>query len=126
MRSEIPVTRSDCLLIDTTGELRDWYAIATVVFVGKSLTAHGGQNPVEPIVAGKPVVFGPYMENFSGLARSLVRHSGAIQVDNPDSLQHELARLLRNSDERARLVANATAVLATHRGATTHTADLLN
>lgn len=124
-RSEIPAASADCLLIDTTGELRDWYAIATVVFVGKSLTAHGGQNPVEPIVAGKPVIFGPYMENFSGLAQSLVRHRGAIQVNDSDSLQHELARLLRDGDERARLVANATAVLAAHRGATADTADLL-
>ena len=82
VRSEVPAARSDCLLIDTTGELRDWYAIATVVFIGKSLTAHGGQNPVEPIVAGKPVIFGPYMENFSGLTQSLVRHTGAIQVND--------------------------------------------
>src|SRR5205814_2687599 len=37
----------DCLLIDTTGELPGWYNIATIVFIGKSLTAHGGQNPVE-------------------------------------------------------------------------------
>ena len=126
VRSEVPAARSDCLLIDTTGELRDWYAIATVVFMGKSLTAHGGQNPVEPIVAGKPVIFGPYMENFSGLAQSLVRHTGAIQVNDPESLQRELARLLRDGDKRARLVVNATAVLATHRGATAHTADLLD
>ncbi|MFN2541980.1 MAG: 3-deoxy-D-manno-octulosonic acid transferase, partial [Chthoniobacterales bacterium] len=59
----------DCILLDTTGELRNWYAIATVVFVGKSLLAHGGQNPAEVIVAGKPVVFGPHMENFAIFAR---------------------------------------------------------
>ncbi len=125
LRSEVPVPPADCLLIDTTGELRDWYAIATVVFVGKSLTAHGGQNPVEPIVAGKPVIFGPYMENFSALAQSLVRHKGALQVNDSGSLQRELARLLRDGDERALLVTNATAVLVTHRGATARTADLL-
>jgi 3-deoxy-D-manno-octulosonic-acid transferase len=125
VRSEIPAARADCLLIDTTGELRDWYYTATVVFVGKSLTAHGGQNPVEPIVAGKPVIFGPNMENFAGLVKSLVRQRAAIQVNDADCLQRELARLLRDQDERARLVANATAVLATHRGATAHTADLL-
>src|SRR5256886_12081596 len=58
---------ADCILLDTTGELQRWYSIATVVFVGKSLTAHGGQNPVEPIFAGKPVVFGPHMQNFAML-----------------------------------------------------------
>src|SRR5207244_1447292 len=56
---------ADCVLLDTTGELQRWYSIATVVFMGKSLTVHGGQNPVEPILAGKPVVFGPHMENFA-------------------------------------------------------------
>src|SRR5262249_36444196 len=61
----------DCMLLDTTGELQRWYSIATVVFIGKSLTAHGGQNPVEPILAGKPVVFGPHMENFATLTKTL-------------------------------------------------------
>ena len=47
-RSEVAAApRPDCLLLDTTGELRDWYSVATIVFVGKSLTARGGQNPVE-------------------------------------------------------------------------------
>src|SRR5262249_34738566 len=57
----------DCLLINTTGELRNWYKTATVVFIGKSLTAHGGQNPVEAISALKPVILGPHMENFASL-----------------------------------------------------------
>ena len=46
---------ADCIVLDTTGDLHRWYAVATIVFVGKSLTARGGQNPVEPIIAGKPV-----------------------------------------------------------------------
>ena len=62
----------DCVLLDTTGDLRRWYSIATVVFIGKSMTAHGGQNPVEPIMARRPVVFGPHMENFVTLAGTLV------------------------------------------------------
>src|SRR5262249_33862795 len=60
-RSSGGTAPADCLLIDTTGELRDWYGVATVVFVGKSLTAKGGQNPVEAIIAERPVVFGPHM-----------------------------------------------------------------
>jgi 3-deoxy-D-manno-octulosonic-acid transferase len=125
LRSGGHQTGADCLLIDTTGELRDLYSVATVVFIGKSLTAHGGQNPVEPIVAGKPVIFGPYMENFASLARSLVRHGAAVQIEDTASLEREVARLLRDGDERARLVTNAAKVLAAHRGATATTADLL-
>ncbi len=125
MRSAMNSTQPDCLLIDTTGELRNWYSAATIAFVGKSLTAHGGQNPVEPIMAGKPVIFGPHMENFAPLARALIAHHGAIQVASADSLQNKMAGLLRDAEERRRLVANATKVLLAHRGATASTASVV-
>src|SRR4029077_11876349 len=79
-----------CMLLDTTGELQRWYRIATVVFIGKSLTAHGGQNPVEPILAGKPVVFGPHMENFATLTKTLVSNNAAIQIQDADSLEQPI------------------------------------
>ncbi len=121
-----PDTRTlNCLLIDTTGELRSWYGVATVVFIGKSLTAHGGQNPVEPILAHKPVVFGPHMENFSVLAEALVQHGGAIQIPDRESLAPAVAGLLRDETARARLIANAHDIIAAHRGATARTAELL-
>jgi 3-deoxy-D-manno-octulosonic-acid transferase len=113
---------ADCLLLDTTGELQRWYSIATVVFVGKSLTAHGGQNPVEPILAGKPVVFGPHMENFATLASMLVSKKGAVQVQDVNSLEQALAELLRDSKARQRLVQNAREVLSAHQGATARVA----
>ena len=83
-------TNPDTLLVNTTGELRDWYDQATVVFVGKSLTAHGGQNPAEAVAAGKAVVFGPNMENFSSLAAQLVREGGAAQIADAATLEEEL------------------------------------
>jgi len=117
--------RPDCLLIDTTGELRNWYGVATVVFMGKSLTTRGGQNPVEPILAGKPVIFGPHMENFATLAASLLDHHGAIEAADAEALGPVCAELLRDGEERNRLVTNAARVLASHRGATQRTAELL-
>jgi 3-deoxy-D-manno-octulosonic-acid transferase len=117
---------ADCVLLDTTGELQRWYDIATVVFVGKSLTAHGGQNPVEPILAGKPVVFGPHMENFGMLARTLVSRKAAIQVRDADSLERAIVELLQDTEARQRLVQNAREVLSTHKGATERTAALVH
>ena len=114
------------MLLDTTGELQRWYGIATVVFMGKSLTAHGGQNPVEPILAGKPVVFGPHMENFATLAKTLVSNNGAIQVHDADSLEQALAELLRDREARQRLVQNARAALSEHQGATARAAALIH
>ena len=118
-------TAPDCVLLDSTGELQNWYAVATIAFVGKSLTARGGQNPVEPILAGKPVLFGPHLENFSALAQALVAHEAAIQVPDPSSLQEKIAWLLRDREAAVRLVANAQAVLARHSGATARTAARL-
>jgi 3-deoxy-D-manno-octulosonic-acid transferase len=115
----------DCLLLDTTGELRDWYSVATIVFMGKSLTARGGQNPVEAIVADRPVVFGPHMENFASLARSLVAAGGALQPNDEVALTSTLRDLLRDTRAREDLVRQARAVLDAHRGATDRTAQLL-
>jgi 3-deoxy-D-manno-octulosonic-acid transferase len=118
-------TKADCVLLDRTGELQRWYRIATVVFIGKSLTAHGGQNPVEPILAGKPVIFGPHMENFATLAKTLVSKNGAIQVSDIDSLERAVDNLLRDSETRQRLVQRAREVLNQHRGATARAAALI-
>src|SRR5947208_1200454 len=126
VRMEGGANEADCLLLDTTGELQRWYDIATVVFVGKSLTAHGGQNPVEPILAGKPVVFGPHMENFGMLARTLVSRHAAIQVRDADSLERAIVELLRDTDARQRLVQNAREVLSMHKGATERAAALIH
>jgi 3-deoxy-D-manno-octulosonic-acid transferase len=117
---------ADCILLDTTGELQRWYGIATIVFIGKSLTAQGGQNPVEPIMAGKPVVFGPHMENFATLAKTLVLKKGAIQVRDADSLAMTIAGLLRDGDARQRLLENALDVLSKHHGATARAAALIH
>jgi 3-deoxy-D-manno-octulosonic-acid transferase len=117
---------ADCLLLDTTGELQRWYGIATVVFVGKSLTAHGGQNPVEPILAGKPVVFGPHMENFAALAKALVSNTAAIQISDTETLESAVTELLRDIDARQRLVRNAQVALREHQGATARAAALVH
>ena len=115
----------DVLLVDSTGELRDWYACATVVFVGKSLLAKGGQNPAEPIVAGRATAFGPNMQNFAILVHGLLRAKGAVQIPDEAALPAALGRLLRDADTRAALVRNGQSVIASHRGATDRTCDIV-
>jgi 3-deoxy-D-manno-octulosonic-acid transferase len=116
----------DCLLIDTTGELPDWYRVATVVFIGKSMTGHGGQNPVEAIIAGKPVIFGPYMENFANLGAQLVAADGAFCVSTTAEFIDQAHRLLTDPELRERIVEAARRVLAPHRGATARTAATID
>ena len=81
---------------------------------------------MEPILAGKPVVFGPHMENFATLAKTLVSNNAAMQISDSDSLERTFSELLRDSEARERLVANAHAALSGHKGGTTRTAELVH
>lgn len=118
--------RPDVLIVDTTGELRDWLACATVAFVGKSLLSRGGQNPAEPIVAGVATAFGPQMQNFAILVHGLLHAGGAVEISGEEALPGQLARLLRDQDLRASLVKNGQQVIASHRGATDRTCEILD
>jgi 3-deoxy-D-manno-octulosonic-acid transferase len=116
----------DILLIDTTGELRDWYACADVVFVGKSLVGQGGQNPVEAVQAGRPVLFGPHMENFAALVRDLLAAGGAVSVADAQALGQTIGNLIDDPGCRAELARHGAKALERHRGATSRTADLVD
>ena len=125
-RTELPASDGfDLLLVDTTGELRDWYALAAVVFVGKSVTGHGGQNPVEPALLGKPVLFGPHMENFASVVEHLLAAGGAVQVPDAAALQAEIARLLADPAACRALAGAARTALSEHQGATARAVTLL-
>ena len=123
-RNQKPET-SDALLVDTTGELRDWYALATVVFMGKSLTATGGQNPVEPVLAGRPVIFGPHMENFAPIVARWLAGDAAVQVRDAAELRAQLATLFADAPRRAQLAERARAIAAIHSGATERAVGVL-
>jgi 3-deoxy-D-manno-octulosonic-acid transferase len=115
----------ECLLVNTTGELRFFYKHATVVFVGKSLTAIGGQNPIEPGAVGKAMVFGPNMQNFAGIAQSFVAQNAAIQVDDAEMLENVMAELLADEKRRMELGHNALRVVRENMGAIVRTVDII-
>jgi 3-deoxy-D-manno-octulosonic-acid transferase len=115
----------ECLLVNTTGELRFFYEHATVVFVGKSLTAVGGQNPIEPGALGKPMVFGPNMQNFGEVTRNFVAQNAAVQVTSPETLELAVAGLLADKSRREWLGRNALKVVAENRGALDRTVDMI-
>lgn len=115
----------ECLLVNTTGELRFFYRSATAIFVGKSLTAEGGQNPIEPGALGKPMVFGPNMQNFAAIAKAFVQEDGAVQVSDAAQLEKALEELLQNPDRCATLGRNAVHVVQKNQGAIDRTADMI-
>jgi len=115
----------DFLIVNTTGELRYFYEHATVIFVGKSLTAEGGQNPIEPGALGKPMVFGPNMQNFAEIVRSFLEQKGAVQVRDAAELEKTLGELLADEPRRDELGRNALKVVQQNLGAIDRTVDMI-
>ena len=130
-RSEVSVTSRykpgdvDCLLVNTTGELRYFYQHASVIFVGKSLTAEGGQNPIEPGALAKPMIFGPNMQNFEPIARAFLGAQGAIQVKDEAELEAAIAALLEDPESASAMGRNALAVVRENLGAMERTVDII-
>jgi 3-deoxy-D-manno-octulosonic-acid transferase len=115
----------ECLVVNTTGELRFFYEHATAVFIGKSLTAIGGQNPIEPAALGKAMVFGPNMQNFAGITRNFIAADGVVQVGDAAALETAIAGLLADKNRRAELGHNAQRVVRENLGAIDRTVAMI-
>jgi 3-deoxy-D-manno-octulosonic-acid transferase len=109
--------RADIVVLDTIGELATLYQLGTVVFVGGSLVPTGGHNVLEPAVFGKPIVFGPHMDNFREIADGFAAAGAAVRLDDEAHLDRVLVDLLGDAVKRARLGAGARALVEANRGA---------
>jgi 3-deoxy-D-manno-octulosonic-acid transferase len=90
----------DVMFVDTLGDLRKFYALADIAFVGGSLVDVGGHNLLEPAFFKKPVLFGPFMANFTALAEELKSSGGGIEVQGAGDLVREIADLLKDPEKR--------------------------
>lgn len=127
-RSELAIDsepRADAVVLDTIGELAQVYQIATAVFVGGSLVPWGGHNILEPALFGRPIVFGPFMQNFAEIAEAFRQNGAAIQVATPRELEDTMMSLVADPVLRARLGAAAKALVDANRGARHKTMDEL-
>jgi 3-deoxy-D-manno-octulosonic-acid transferase len=123
--TQYPPNGLQCLLVNTTGELKFFYEHATAIFVGKSLTAVGGQNPIEPGALGKAMVFGPNMQNFAEVARDFLERDGAVQAKNAAELEQVLGGLLGNPERLGELGRHALQVVRENLGAVDRTVDMI-
>lgn len=99
-REELPVATTDIYVADTMGELGLFYRLAPIVFMGGSLVAHGGQNPIEAVKLGAAIVHGPHVFNFSDVYEALDGARGARRAESPEALVKQLGQLM--SDPAAR------------------------
>ena len=127
-RSDLPIDKEpkvDAVILDTIGELAQLYQIATAVFVGGSLVPTGGHNILEPAVHGRPIIFGPHMDNFAEIARVFLAQGAAIQVRTARELEDVVVSLIGDPVRRAKLGAAARALVDANRGAKDKTLNVL-
>ncbi|HBJ36620.1 MAG TPA: 3-deoxy-D-manno-octulosonic acid transferase [Planctomycetaceae bacterium] len=113
------------ILVDTVGELRNWWGISRIAFVGGSFGERGGQNMLEPAGYGSAVSFGPNTQNFRDIARRLLAAGGAVRLNTPDDLTTFVGRCLDEPPAADTLGRQARTVVMSHRGATEKTVEQL-
>ncbi|MEM6470783.1 MAG: 3-deoxy-D-manno-octulosonic acid transferase [Planctomycetota bacterium] len=115
----------EIILVDTIGELRAWWGVGQIAFVGGSFGDRGGQNMLEPAGYGSAVSFGPNTKNFSEIARRLLEADGAIRVQSPAELHSFVKRCLDHPPAADELGRNAKRLVNKHRGAMERTLNRL-
>jgi 3-deoxy-D-manno-octulosonic-acid transferase len=113
----------DVLILDTIGELPRFYALADLAFVGGSLIPHGGQNFLEPAYYGKPVCYGPHMENFASLSDDFVAYGAARVVVGLEELEEMF--LMKDEKKLEEMGRKAKVLLRSLQGATAKTLQVI-
>ncbi len=126
LRESAAQSGAPVLLLDTHGELRRVYSLATVAVIGGSFyPGVNGHNPIEPAAQGVATVFGPHMGNFEDIAAPLLEHGAAVQTRSPEDLPAALAALLEDEPRRAHIGAAALEVVRLNQGAIARTLDFI-
>jgi len=104
------------LILDTMGELSRMYSFCDIAFIGGSLVPDGGHNPLEPAAFGKPILFGPYMDDFTEISADLLEKNAAIVCHDEDEIFEILKQLLVDTQLRKQMGEKAQALVLQHRG----------
>ncbi|MEL6299018.1 MAG: glycosyltransferase N-terminal domain-containing protein [Pseudomonadota bacterium] len=124
-RGEMPSAAHEIYLADTIGELALFFDCADAAFIGGSLVPHGGQNPIEAVRAGCPVMTGPRVSNFAEVYHHLLTAGGAATVTDATTMAATAERWLTSAEARAETQAAATHALETLSGALAKTCNVI-
>ena len=113
------------ILGDTMGDLKKFYALAAVVFVGRSLVPMGGSDMMEPAALGKCTIFGPHTFNFKQTVEDLLAGQGAIEVKDGQELAAVMAKCLADKEYAARIAAAGQMIIHRNQGATQKSVDAI-
>ena len=119
-----PKTDSRTVILgDTMGDLRKFYSLASIIFVGRSLVPMGGSDMAEAAALGKPTLFGPHTFNFKQTVDALLADEGAVMVKDKQELFEAMQKCLLEPTFAARIGRNGRAVIKKNQGATKKTID---
>ncbi len=113
------------VIMDTMGELQSLYGVATIVFCGGSLVPLGGHNVLEAAAWGKPVLYGPHMDDFLDAKELLESAGGGLAVQNGDELAETSLELLSHPEKADRMGQKAREAILTNKGAAQRHADVI-
>jgi 3-deoxy-D-manno-octulosonic-acid transferase len=119
-----PKTDSNTIILsDTMGDLRKFYSLATLVFVGRSFVPLGGSDMIESAALGKCTMFGPLTFNFAQSVEALLADNGAIEVKNAEELLSAIQKCLTEPEYAEKIAQNGKNVIIKNQGATQKTID---
>ena len=124
-RNRVPAANERIYLGDTMGEMAFYYAACDVAVIGGSFLPLGGQNLIEALGAGAPVVFGPSMYNFAEASRLALDAGAAVQAGDAGAAIKLAVALLSNPEQRMRMAQAGKALCEAHRGATQKHLEIL-
>ncbi|MEF2073881.1 lipid IV(A) 3-deoxy-D-manno-octulosonic acid transferase [Consotaella aegiceratis] len=124
-KGDLPTAETDILLGDTIGEMGLYLRLTEIAFIGKSLAAEGGQNPLEAAMLGTAILSGRYVQNFRDAYQRLVKNGGARLVRDEEGLRVQVDGLLSQSQMRQKMIRAADATTADMRGALDRTMQAL-
>lgn len=113
------------LILDTMGELSSMYSFCDIAFIGGSLVPDGGHNPLEPAAFGKPVLFGPHMDDFTEISRDMLETGAAMVVQDGEELFEQMRCWLTSTGAREKAGAKGRALVEMHAGVTRRHLEIL-
>lgn len=115
--SEDNLNRQDIVVLDSIGELMTVYSFSKVAVMGGSFIERGGQNPLEPLSQGVPVVFGPYMDNFPEISRMILEAGAGFQAQDRAELINAVTSLLTQPEIYDQVAETGLQLIESNRGA---------
>jgi 3-deoxy-D-manno-octulosonic-acid transferase len=117
---------AEVFVVDSMGELLDFYAASDIAFIGGSLVEVGGHNPIEPGALGLPIIMGPYVFNFEAICQQLISVGGLLIAENDQKLEGYVLSLMADSDKVKQIGDAALAEIDASKGAVLRVVDALS